>query len=429
MAHAATTVERAVVSALSSLEGGLADLARALIAVPSVGGTQAERHAQHLVADWLNAFGVPVQRREVAVDPLAPGFPGMEVERSSVEVVTGRLPGRSPDAPALVLLGHTDVVPPAGPQQFRPTLADGVLSGRGAVDMKSGVAAMCVAAAALARAGAVPAGDVVIAPVSAEEDGGAGTFLLLSHGLLGPLPPGSSAVIPEPTGNRVVVGNGGALTFRITLEGRAAHGALRSSGVDAIGLVPVVLQALADLEARRCADAGPLFADWDLAYPISVGTVHGGDWASTVASRVELTGRYGVRLHETTAQAQAVFEAAVAAAADSHPWLAEHPPAVQWWGAQFASACTDPGAPVVSALIDAGACGPVAAAPYGSDLRLLVAMGGLPTVQYGPGDPRAAHTAQESVAFADVVRCARTLALTALRGTARAAVPVDNVGR
>jgi acetylornithine deacetylase len=407
---------------LADLQPALIDLACALIAIPSVGGSPAEQAAQRLAADWLEAHGLQVQRRQLPLDPSAAGFPGMEVDRASVLGVTARLRGADPAAPAIVLVGHTDVVPAAAPGQFAPRVADGLLHGRGAVDMKAGVAAMCVAAAALQRAGTTPPGDILVAPVSAEEDGGAGTFLLLQHGLLGDLPPGSSAVVPEPTGNRLVVGNAGALTFRIVLHGRPAHGAMRTDGVDAIGLVTVVLAALRDLEAQRCAEAGPLFDGWELAYPISIGTVHGGDWASTVAARVEVTGRYGVRLGEPVAAARAAFEAALAAAASAHPWLAGHPPEVRWWGAEFASACTDPGSPIAAALLAAGAGGPAGAAPYGSDLRLLAGAGGLPTVQVGPGDPRRAHSADECVPVAEVVRCARILARAALRGLDPAAV-------
>jgi acetylornithine deacetylase len=293
--------------------------------------------------------------------------------------------------------------------------------------MKSGVAAMCVAAAAVASSGIRLAGDLVVAPVSAEEDGGAGTFALLTGHEPLRLRPGSAAIIPEPSDSGLVVANAGSLTFRITLTGRAAHGALRWQGVSALERVPVVLKALRALEDIRCREAGPLFAHLPLAYPISVGTIAGGDWASTVPGAVVLTGRYGVRLGEPADRARAAFEAAVARAAESDDWLRDHPPVVEWWGAEFASAVTDPQHRVVSALRSSGARGAAVGAPYGSDMRLLVGLAGIPTVIYGPGSPQQAHTDSESVQWSAVMECARTLARTAVRFCRPE--PVDNPPR
>lgn len=405
------TWRAAVADAVADLEPELRRLTQDLISIPSVGGTAAESEAQHFLARWLAGHGLDVAVQEVPIDASAAGFPGMEVPRDSVVRVVGRLPGSS-SGPDLLLLGHTDVVP-AAPQAFAPRWDGERLLGRGASDMKSGMAAMCVAAVALARSGAPRAGDLVLAPVSAEEDGGAGTFALLTPPDPLRLADGSAVIIAEPTGGRIVTGNAGALTFRIRLHGRAAHGALRWQGVNPLESIDIVLRALRDLETSRCRDAGPLFDDWPLAYPISIGTIAGGDWASTVPEDVVMTGRYGVRLGESMAQARAVFEQALARAAADSPWLSQHPPEITWWGAQFASAATDPGAAVIAALRAAGATGALAAAPYGSDLRLTVGLAGLPTVQFGPGRPEAAHTAQESVHWPDVVASATTIALAA----------------
>ncbi len=410
------TWQAAVAQSVADLEAALRALAGDLIAIPSVGGTDAEGAAQRFVAHWLAEHGFDVEVSDVGIDRTASGFPGMEVPRDALVKVVGRRPG-SGSGPDLLLLGHTDVVP-GSRTAFRPRWEADRLVGRGASDMKSGLAAMCVAAAAWARSGHRLCGELVIAPVSAEEDGGAGTFALLAdpaslHLSSLHLAPGSAAVIPEPTAGRIVRANAGCLTFRIRLAGRAAHGALRWRGVNPIDSLPVVLRALRDLEARRCRDAGALFDDWPLAYPISIGTISGGEWASTVPADVALTGRYGVRLGESLDDARREFEQALAAVCSTDPWLVDHPPEVSWWGAQFDSAATGSREPIVAALASAGAPAATAAVPYGSDLRLLVALGGIPTVQFGPGTPEAAHTEDEWVHWPDVVACARTLALTA----------------
>jgi acetylornithine deacetylase len=114
------------------------------------------------------------------------------------------------------------------------------------------------------------------------------------------------------------------------------------------------------------------------------------------------------------------MEKAVADAAALDPWLAEHPPRVEWWGGQYEPAAIPVDHPVVGALagalVDAG--GPPArilGVPYGSDLGLLVREAGTPAVLFGPGDLRRAHAADESVEVSELVSCARALALTALR--------------
>ncbi|HET8971624.1 MAG TPA: M20/M25/M40 family metallo-hydrolase, partial [Candidatus Nanopelagicales bacterium] len=97
----------------------------------------------------------------------------------------------------------------------------------------------------------------------------------------------------------------------------------------------------------------------------------------------------------------------------------DHPVEVEWWGGQFAPGQTTEDAAIVSAL--ARAHGAVSdrpqqrwAAPYGSDLRLMTTIGGVPTVQYGPGDAGLAHGPREHVPIDEVLTTARVLALVAM---------------
>ena len=159
--------------------------------------------------------------------------------------------------------------------------------------------------------------------VVSEEDGGLGAFATLRRGHRGEV-----AVITEPTSGRLVTANAGALTFRIEVTGRAAHGSTRQEGVSALEAFWPVHLALRELEARRNADPHPLFGDNPLPYGISVGTVRTGDWASSVPDLLVAEGRMGVRLDEDPALARAAFEDAVAAAAAADPWLRDHPPRV-----------------------------------------------------------------------------------------------------
>ncbi len=136
----------------------------------------------------------------------------------------------------------------------------------------------------------------MIAPVVGEEDGGLGTFALLRRGITA-----DACLVPEPTDLDLVPANGGALTFRLHVPGRAVHASRRTEGVSAIDNLRPVLDALLALETRRNTDVHPLMARWPIAYPISLGTVHAGDWASTVPDLLVAEGRLGVALDETPA--------------------------------------------------------------------------------------------------------------------------------
>lgn len=399
-------------SALARLAG--------LVRVPSVSGTDAEHEIQAELATELAGAGLEVDHWRLPLDELlaAPDFPGVEVERSEAWGLVGRLPGRG-DGASLMLNGHVDVVPTGDlaawsrPDPFSGQVIDGELHGRGACDMKAGLVAALVAVAAVRRAGVPLRGDVLLACVPGEEDGGLGTYATLRRGWTA-----DACVVPEPTSLHLVPANAGALTFRLTVTGLATHASRRTEGVSALEKLLPVLAALDRLEARRNADVDPLMARWPIAYPVSIGKVSAGNWASTVPDLLVAEGRLGVALDEPVEQARMALEAAVAEACAGDPWLRAHPVEVTWWGGQFA-----PGRlPADSDLLPRVRRAHTAAGggdqetwggPYGSDLRLLTAAG-IPTVHYGPGDAALAHAADERVPVADVLRCARTLALLTL---------------
>ncbi len=391
-----------------------------LVRVPSVGGTDAEHEIQALLATDLARAGMDVDHWRLPLDELlaAPDFPGVEVERTEAWGLVGRLPG-SGDGPSLLLDGHVDVVPTGDlaawsrADPFSGEVVAGELHGRGACDMKAGLVAAIAAVSAVRRAGAPLRGDLLVACVPGEEDGGLGTYATLRRGWRA-----DACVLPEPTGLDVVPANGGALTFRLRVPGVATHASRRTEGVSAITKALPVLAALERLEARRNAEVDPVMARWPVAYPLSIGRIQAGDWASTVPDLLIAEGRLGVALDEPVEDARRALEDAVAEACADDAWLAAHPVLVEWWGGQFASgrlpAGSDLAERVGAAHARAGG-GPQESwgAPYGSDLRLL-AGAGIPTLHYGPGDSRLAHAADERVPLAEVHTAARALALLAL---------------
>ena len=414
-----TSAQRAVLEALDEAE--LVDTLVELVRVPSVTGTDAESDLQHTVARWCEEAGLEVDTWALDLDALRadPDFPGTEAERVEGYGVVGTTAGEG--MPALVLQGHIDVVPVGdlanwtGGDPFSARISAGVLHGRGACDMKAGLAVNLAVARALHRSGVRTRRRLALHSVVSEEDGGLGALATVRRGHTGEV-----AVITEPTSGRVVTANAGALTFRLEVPGRAAHGSSRLEGVSAVEAFWPLHLALRALEARRNEDVHPLFAATPLPYGISVGTVRSGDWASSVPDLLVAEGRMGVRLGEDPAEARTALEEAVGEAAAADPWLRDHLPRVTWPGGQFASGRLPEGHALLDEVTDAvhavtGSRPPEAAAPYGSDLRLYAGPGGIPTLQYGPGDVRLAHAPRESVPLDEVVTVARSLALLAAR--------------
>lgn len=422
-----TDAERAALDALD--ERALVASLVELIAVPSITGSDAESQLQHTLADRFTELDLDVDLwsfdlAALRADPL---FPGTEAPRTEAWGLVGVRPGTGDDpgaAPALILQGHVDVVPPgelsnwAG-DPFIPRIVGDDVHGRGACDMKAGVAANLAALAAIDAAGLRLRRGLALHSVVSEEDGGLGAFGTLKRGHTG-----ECCIITEPTGGTLITANGGALTFRLTVPGAATHGSTRYAGVSAIENYLPLHHALSELEAKRNARPDPLMQEYPIAYPLSVGRLSAGDWASTVPDRLVAEGRLGVAIGEDPAAARAELERAIADACAADPWLRAHPAVVDWPGGQFASGqlgtgrfCTADSLrhSVCAAWVDAGGA-PLRerGAPYGSDLRLY-AGAGIPTLHVGPGDVRLAHSSHESVPISETILSARALILAVLR--------------
>ena len=402
-------------------EGWIADRLTRLVAIPSVGGSPAESEVQHELARWLDELGCDVDTWQIDLAEAADAAnaPGQEVDRTEAWGVVGTVPAAEDGPPALVFSGHTDVVPPGDTTRwdgdpFVPRVVDGALLGRGACDMKAGVAAALAALAAVRTAGVRLVRPVALHGVIGEEDGGLGAWATIRRGHLGDL-----CVIPEPTAQAVVTAHSGALTFRLEIEGHAAHAAMRDNGVSAVELFSLVHAGLQQFEAERQQDADPRFGEARFPYGLSIGRIQAGDWASSVPDRLVAEGRYGVRLGEPIAVAQAAFQARLAAICAGDPWLALHPVRLTWTGGTFASGQLPVGHPLLpamcAAVTDAGGGDPQErAVAAGTDLRLYAAAG-VPTLHYGPGDLNLAHGPLEQVPLAEVATAARAFALLTLR--------------
>ncbi len=401
--------EAAALAALD-VDALIADAA-ALVRIPSVTGDERavmERFAALAVAAGLEGNVIEHDLAALRADP---GHPGEEAAREELVCATAVARGRDPHAPRLCLNGHLDVVDPGREEWARDPwsgeLEGGLLHGRGAVDMKSAVAAALHAAAAARRAGVLE-GDVVVQAVASEEDGGLGTFAMLRADA-----EFAACVIPEPTGFDVACAQAGALTFAGVVPGVAAHAAMRLEGVSAIDRYVAIHAALAELEHELNADVRhPLMSEHPLPYPLSVGRVAGGTWSSSVPDRLEFEGRVGVPVGEDVAGVRAQLEAAVAVACPEA--------SMGWTGARFAPGET----PVdhswtrrvlAAASDELGRPARAVGVTYGADMRLFCERG-IPCVMVGTPGLERAHAVDEHVTVEDVVTLARLFARLVARG-------------
>ena len=413
-------IEQAVIDALD-FDGLLYALDR-LVQIPSLSGSVDEVRVQEETAVLMKSLGLDVDKWHIDFAELQahPAY-SAEIERTVGFGVVGSL--GEDDGPVLILNGHTDVVAAGELDRWqyppwRATLneAEGRVYGRGTLDMKGGLCCALFALKAIQDAGVKLKGKVLVQAVIGEEDGGAGALATVLHG-----PSADAAIIMEPTELTIAPAQAGAYNFRVTIPGKAAHGAMRFEGVDPLEKFMLVYGAILELERlRNEAVAHPLFTNYPTPYPICVGKIHGGVWASTVAETVTFEGRYGIKIGEAPESAMQQLEDWLHTAVQDDPWLRENPPIVEWWGARFdpAEIPSDHAIVLETAVAFQEVTGRAAqkqGMTYGADMRLLVNEGGIPTIMFGPGDVRKAHQPDEFVPLADLKTCAKTLALTILR--------------
>ena len=220
-------------------EGELVELTRDLIRIPSVvrpgepGATEAAVAAY--VERWLRREGFEVEVHEVA-----PGRP-------NVLAWVGEASG-----PSLLLEGHTDVVTEGNAAEWRyapfgADLVDGRIYGRGSADMKSGLAAAMIAAAAIKRSGARLGGRLVVGALVDEEGDMIGAKHLCTTALGRAL---TAAIICEPEQNELCLEQRGVVWARVTARGRMAHGAMPEAGVNPISALGALLREVPALERQ-----------------------------------------------------------------------------------------------------------------------------------------------------------------------------------
>jgi acetylornithine deacetylase len=376
---------------------GVADLLARLVAIDSrnpvlAPGAPGEGAIATVVADFLHAAGLEVAW--VAPQPARPS-------------VVGRLRGTG-GGRALLLNGHLDTVGFGGmPDPMTPRTENGRLYGRGAYDMKGGLAAILHAAATLAR-GPRLRGDLIVTAVADEEHASLGTEAVLAH--LGPVAATiGGAIVTEPTDLQICVAHKGFAWATFTTSGRAAHGSRRADGIDAIAHMGRVLVALERLDAAlQQRPAHPLLGHGSLHASL----IAGGTELSTYPAHCELQVERRTLPGETPASVQAEFAAIVNALHTADPCF-QGTATVTFVRPPLE---TPADSPIVQALTAAAtatldAAPPLVGATFWMDAALLGAAG-IPSIAFGPRGA-GLHADSEWVDLAGVEACAATLVATA----------------
>ena len=364
-------------------------LLRDLVAVNSVNptlvpGAPGEREIADLIAHELRQSGL-----DVSIEHVADNRPNV------VGVLEGRTKG-----PTLMFCGHTDTVGVAGMDDpFVPREHDGRLYGRGAQDMKGGVAAMMSAAASLARLGRLASGRLIVAAVVDEEHSSIGAEALVKRWRA------DAAIVTEPTDLAIAVGHKGFAWVEVKVEGKAAHGSRPAEGQDAILRMGRVLARLEALDRDLLARAPhPLVGTGSL----HASFVSGGRELSSYPDRATLQMERRILPHEP--ESIAVDE--VRAILDS---LAREDTTFRGTAAAMFSRPAyevprDHELPtrLAAAIERAGGRPRVGGASFWTDAAIL-GHAGIPSILFGPGGA-GLHSTEEYVNLADVLLCRDALA-------------------
>ncbi|MFP8956455.1 ArgE/DapE family deacylase [Natrialbaceae archaeon A-CW3] len=386
-----------------------------------------ERPAQEWFLERLETAGFETYTWDADAETLAahPSFPDdpAEIDVADRPSVAGVLEFGDPDVGrTLVLNGHIDVVPTgagwAG-DPFEPRWHDGRLTARGAVDMKSGLAACLFAARHLAETADDLDGRLVVESVAGEEDGGIGAAMAA---LENPYPfERDAAIIAEPTALRPVTAVEGSLMVRLGLEGRSAHAATRWRGDSVLPAFDLVRRELRAFESERSETVThPLYEAYPIPWPICVGRVEAGRWASSVADTLTAEVRVGVAPGETVTEVERSLRDRLESLRSESDWPSGiEGPTLERFSVQFEPAEIEADEPVVRALqaglstIEATETEPQGAT-YGADSRHYVEAG-IPTVLFGPGNIEQAHFPEETIEWESVLEATAVLAETARR--------------
>lgn len=324
--------EGKLAAAVEALSEEMVSFASRLVAQPSTLGEEAS--ALKVMAEELAKLSLnPVQ---VFIDPQAladhPGWAPVPWGYENRYNLVAIRPADAAGGRSALFNGHLDVVSPQPVDMwdrdpFQPVVEEGWLYGRGAGDMKSGVAAMTYALAAVNKAGFGLKAPVTIEAVIEEECSGNGALACLAAGY-----DAEAVLIPEPFGPTILTAQLGVLWFKVSLSGLPRHVLEAQAGVNAIEKCYPLIAALRNLETEMNQKVHPTYRGVNHPINLNIGIIKGGDWPSTVPGAAEFHGRLSFFPDQAFRQTKQRVIETITQAAWTDPWLSENQPMVEFYG-------------------------------------------------------------------------------------------------
>jgi acetylornithine deacetylase len=388
-----------------------------MISIPSVTGDEAA--IQKFLSQYMAGIGLDVDMWETDWEALQkhPGYRpvdrGYEGRPNIVATMKGTGGGRS-----LLLNGHTDVIPVSGgagwtDDPWSALIKNGRVYGRGAADMKSGVASHILAVQYLKEAGLKTKGDVYINVVIDEEVSGHGTLDTVIRGYKA-----DAGISGETSDLAVQPACIGRIWFEIEVHGKPAGIQKRYEGISGIDLGNKITQAVAGLEAIRVATVShPLYPNALDSLPCIIGSFSAGNYPSAFPSSCLLKGSIGTVPGEDHEGVKQSLVEQIAREAAKDPWMKLHPPVVRFVGYDAQASEIPTGHPIVEIVCRSykevtGNDPQISGRQGAADTRFLNLYANTPTVIFGPGSTAVMHSNDEYVSIADYVTSIKVMALS-----------------
>ncbi|TYC51354.1 ArgE/DapE family deacylase [Rhodobacterales bacterium] len=392
-----------------------------VVRAPSLRG--AEAGVQTIVLDALRKRDYDVETYGIDVEALRshPAYSPATIDYADTFNVSGTKTPVTATGRSLILNAHVDVVPTADPDHwthppFAATRVGDWMYGRGAGDMKAGLSANIFAADAIDAAGFRLNAPLELQSVIDEEVTGNGTAAAIARGARA-----DAVLIPEPTDEAVIFANSGVIKFRISVHGVSAHPREPESGLSAIEAAFLVIDALKKLQAEWNLEKTDHAGFDALANPASlnIGTIHGGEWPSSIPFSCVLEGRIGFYPSDDPADRMEKLEKTLKDLQESDSRLAKAAPRVDWVGTCQAGYRLEAGSDAEKALalshrdVNGADLKRSIMACY-LDAALYMNHSGIPALTYGPLT-RNIHGIDECVNLPSLLRVTRTIALFTAR--------------